>query len=600
MAYFDPLNKFYKSVTGAVSEGEKVVFRVRGDFSFCNLIVLRDGDTHKNAFSMDKKGDFFEKEISFSCGLYNYAFAVDNGAYIGLGENYSGKLFPEFVGFQLSVYAEDYVTPDWLTGGVIYQIFPDRFNIGDKDKTVGSGKVLRKDTFGTPHFEPDAQGKVLNNDFFGGDFKGIECKLDYLSSLGVTAVYLNPIFKAYSNHRYDTGDYESIDEFLGGEEGFKSLISEGEKRGIKFIIDGVFNHTGDDSVYFNKYGTYDSVGAFQSEKSRYYKWYKFIEYPEIYESWWGISILPALDKTNPDYVDFITGENGIIEKYTEMGIGGWRLDVVDELPDEFVKKIRRALKRINNNAVLIGEVWEDASNKVSYGVRREYFLGNELDSVMNYPLKDAIIDFVINGNAKRLEYVIKEQIDHYPSCALNLLMNILSTHDTFRLISAVGDANVSGKTKAELSQIKLTGNELEIAKKRVKIAALLQYTLYGVPSLYYGDEIGMQGYSDPLNRAFFKWNEIDEDLLSFYKSLGALRKNYSVFMGGDIDIKLVSDGFFSFKRADLNCELFVAVNVGKKPKTLLFEGELTDVLSGKNVKDQLTLNTYEFAVLIHE
>ena len=600
MKYYDPLDCFYKSTVGGVKEDEKITFRVKGDFPFCNLIYRLDGSDINNVISMEKKGDFFETEISFSIGLYFYCFSVDDGRFLGKGKEYLGVVtdVPKF--FQLLVSSKDYRTPSWIKGGVIYQIFPDRFYRGEKNKTVGKDKILRNDFNGIPYYLPDKNGRVLNNDFFGGDFKGIIEKLDYLKDLGVSVIYLNPIFKAYSNHRYDIGDYMAIDPLLGTEEDFILLVKKAKENGISIILDGVFNHTGTDSVYFNKYGNYPSVGAYQSTDSKYYDWYKFIDYPDKYEAWWGVPDLPALNKNNALYIDFITGKDGVLEKYTKMGIGGWRLDVVDELPDEFVEKIRCAVKGINNNAIIIGEVWEDATNKISYGVRRKYFSGNELDSVMNYTLKDAILHYVNFGDSKFLSFTVKEQIDHYPENVLNSLMNILSTHDTFRLLSAVGGVDVSGKTKEEMSKIKIPENKLSDAIKRQKAAALLQFTLPGVPSVYYGDEIGMQGYTDPLNRGYFSWDNVNNDILSFYRKLGALRSDYDVFAEGKTEIIYDNDGVFVFKRKNENSEVFIALNFGKEAKDLSFTGELFDCISENKYTNIYKLNKNDFVVLIKD
>lgn len=596
--YYNPLDKFFKSITGAVKENESLTFRVSGDFLACTLVIRKDGSLLDEFYPMERQGDFFFKEISFSRGLYWYRFYVENGNYIGLSSDYTGELTDSPQGFQLTVYADYFTSPSWLNGGIIYQIFPDRFCVGDKDKFIEDGKLMHLDWEDTPVFKPNENGQVVNNDFFGGDIKGIISKLDYLKELNVSAIYLNPIFKAFSNHRYDTGDYMQIDPMLGTEEDLKELIEKAQEKDIKIILDGVFNHTGDDSLYFNKYGNYSSVGAYQSENSPFKSWYKFINYPKEYESWWGISVLPAVNKTS-GYVDFITGENGVIDKYTKMGIGGWRLDVVDELPDAFVKKIRLAAKKANKNAIVIGEVWEDATNKISYGARREYFIGDELDSVMNYPLKDAVIDYVLNRDCKKLSFVIKEQIDHYPNQSLNLLMNILATHDTFRLLSALGDTSVAGKTKDEMSRIFMSGQEYERAKNRLKTAVLLQYTLYGVPSVYYGDEAGMQGYTDPLNRKTYPWGKEDKDILDFYKRMGEIRRANSAFCNGELKIICETEGLFGFTRANERSEVAVIVNLSDKDKVFDFNGKLKDLLSGNVFDNKITVKQGDKFVLVN-
>lgn len=596
--HYNPLDKFHKSILGAVSTAETLVLRVKGNFNSVELRVRRDGEEIEKKVALSFNGDFFECNLSLPVGLYWYYFAVD-GRFLSLGNDYCAELTDKISCFQLTFYQDDYKVPDWLKGGIIYQIFPDRFSIGVQGKKAPKGKVLHEDLSDTPMFLPDKKGEVQNNDFFGGDLIGIKNKISYLNSLGVTAIYLNPIFKAYSNHRYDTGDYNKIDELLGTEEDLRSLIDECKKNGIKIIIDGVFNHTGSDSIYFNKKGNYDALGAYQSKNSPYYKWFKFIKYPDLYESWWGIKTLPATDKDNEEFLNFIAGENGVLEKYIKMGIGGVRLDVVDELPTRFVRKIRDIVKKTDNEAVIIGEVWEDASNKIAYDVRREYFLGKELDSVMNYPLKNAIISYVLFGDVSELENTIKTQIDHYPKQVLDILMNMLATHDTFRLISALSGKDVSSLSKTEMSKIRLSDAEREIAILRCKIASLIQYTLYGVPSVYYGDEIGMEGYKDPLNRKFFEWDKIGNELNIWYAKLGKIRKELKVFAEGETTLVYAKGGALCFKRESKNGEVLIAVNLEDNEVNLDFDGELFELISEKTYQNSVTLNKNEFGIFVN-
>ena len=379
-------------------------------------------------------------------------------------------------------------------------------------------------------------------------------------------------------------DYMKIDGLLGGEEDLKELIEKAEERGIKIILDGVFNHTGSDSVYFNKNGTYDSLGAYQSKKSPYYKWYKFNEYPDDYESWWGIKTLPAVNENEKSYIEFITGKNGVIEKYAAMGIGGFRLDVADELPDEFIKKIRKTLKGVNENAILIGEVWEDATNKISYGRRRTYFLGEELDCVMNYTLKDAIVKFVKDKNARAFSYTVKEAKDHYPKEVFNINMNILSTHDTKRILTALSNAP-DVFSKAEKAAFHLSGKEKKEAVLRLKTASLLQYTLNGVPSLYYGDEAGMEGFEDPFNRLYYPWGKEDKEIFSWYKLLGKIRREHGVFKDGDYKELYVDRNFLCFERRNEEEVVAVAVNLGESEYTLNFNGVMKDLIKEKNYEN---------------
>lgn len=595
--FYNPLDKFYKSITGAVPDNKQVKFRVKGNFDSVLLLLKKDGEETDTCYAMEKINDYFELSLKLQCGLYFYCFWLPNNEFIGLGDDYVGVKTYTPERFQLSVYSHDFYVPEWIKGGVIYQIFPDRFcRVGEKIK-LPDYKVLHDNWLDTPVYLPNEQGEVLNNDFFGGNLKGIASKLEYLEKLGVTTIYLNPIFKAYSNHRYDTGNYMQIDELLGTESDFVELINKANKKGINIILDGVFNHTGADSVYFNKYGRYDSLGAYQSENSKYYSWYSFDKHPDKYESWWGIKTLPAVNESDSGFIDYIAGENGVLEHYTKLGVKGWRLDVVDELPDSFVKKIRSAVKNVDNDAIIIGEVWEDASNKIAYDVRREYFLGYELDSVMNYPLKNAILDFVRNGQVTMLSKVVKEQIDHYPSDVLHSLMNILSTHDTLRLITALSGEDLNGKTKSQMEKTFIPQENLDNAKLKLRIATFLQYTLYGVPSVYYGDEIGMQGYVDPLNRRCYPWGNEDNELIEFFSILGKMRKEFSAFNNGDTEIVFSEDGVIVFKRITKDCEVLVCVNVDKETYLIEFDGELMEFFSGKTVNNGYDLLSNSMALL---
>ena len=594
---YNPLSTDYKSIIGAVPNNEKIKFRVKGDFDSVIFVIQKDNEDICH-YQMQKNANFFEVELTFTVGLYFYYFIVGD-KFISLSNNFLGEISNEINPFQLSVYDSNFKVPNALKGGVIYQIFPDRFNSVGEIKEI-DGRILHKDKNELPIFAPDEKGEVKNNDFFGGNLKGIIEKLDYLKELSVSAIYLNPIFKAYSNHRYDTGDYMQIDPMLGTEEDLIELINKANERGVKIILDGVFNHTGSDSLYFNKDGNYDGVGAFQSKNSPYFCWYDFTDFPK-YNSWWGIKTLPAVNKgEDSPFIDFICGSNGVLEHYTKFGIGGVRLDVVDELPAHFVEKIRKAVKKMNKDAVIIGEVWEDASNKISYGKRRKYFSGDELDSVMNYPLKNAIISFVKGGEAKDLSYIIKEQTDHYPKTVLNNLMNILSTHDTCRLLSALSNVDTNGKTKEELSKISLNKEEYEKAVFLLKVATLLQFTLPGVPSIYYGDEIGMQGFSDPLNMCYFAWDNIDYDILSHYKKLANLRKSYSVFSFGDYKEIYASKGVLLYKIKDEEGEVMVAINLSKDSVYLNFTGSMKEYFTNENAFNGYSLKSGSFAVFTNE
>ncbi len=592
---YNSLSKQHKSITGAIPSDTKLTVRVKNIFDSVLLLIQKDGEEKIAEYPMNNRGDFFEVDFFLKKGLYYYWFRTGDGLFLGKGNLFDAVICEKPDKYQLTVYDKDYKAPDWIKGGVIYQIFPDRFYSSKENFRAQKGKVLREDWGGMPRFLPNEEGEVLNNDFFGGDLKGITQKLDYLKSLGVNCIYLNPIFKAYSNHRYDTGNYMEIDPLLGDIYDLKDLIDKASENGIKIVLDGVFNHTGSDSLYFNKNSTYEEVGAYQSKNSKYYSWFNFKSYPNDYESWWGIKTLPATNKQKGGYRDFIVGENGVLDYYTKLGVAGWRLDVVDEIPGDFVKDISSKVKTVNNNAIIIGEVWEDASNKISYGVRREYFQGNELDSVMNYPLRNSIIDFVKTKNPYELLNVIYTQIDHYPETSLHSLMNILSTHDTFRIISALSNIDVNGKSKEEQSRLFIEQKDLAKAIFRVKVASLLQYTLCGVPSLYYGDEIGMQGFVDPLNRKCFNWESINHDLVSWYRKLGEIRTRFSCLNNGSFELVFVDKGIFIFKRLGKK-ELLVAINISNESCYIDFEGSMHEISSGKEYKNEYNLESNSIAL----
>lgn len=591
--YYNPLDPACKSVLGGVRQNESFTIRIFGKSDEpCIFVLQRDGCEAQSLHMQNISGGW-ELQLSFAePGLYFYWFRL-GGRRAALGEDRNAEFSDSASAYQILVYRECFATPAWFKGGIMYQIFPDRF-FKSGETLAEKGKWLHRDWHETPEFRPNEKGKILNNDFFGGNFRGILKKLDYLQSLHVTVIYLNPIFRAFSNHRYDTGDYMQLDPMLGSEEDFAALVSECGKRGIRLILDGVFNHTGDDSRYFNKYGTYDEIGAYQSKDSKYYSWYNFRHFPDKYDSWWGIDVLPAVNENCPSYIDFITGENGVLRRWMKYPLGGFRLDVADELPDEFVAKIRSAVKSANGDAVVIGEVWEDASNKIAYSTRRKYFQGEELDSVMNYPLKDAIINFVVSGNTSLLRRTVGMLLDHYPKCVLDSLMNILGTHDTVRVLTALG--GVCAYNKEEMAVLKLSAEQRAVATERLKIAAILLYTFFGVPCIYYGDEIGMEGYSDPFCRKPFAWDLIDEDILSHYRWLGELRSRYTAFRDGDYRELYHDDNCIVFERRKGKEAAITVANLGNNKYTLRFNGVLYNQLSGERCVDRVDIEPHHIAV----
>ena len=591
---FNSRKSYHKSKFGAVKENDTVCFRVvlPRDIGCTGvtMIIRRDAERREEGFRCCFRWDRMEGTdeewwaLDYKpekAGLYMYSFEcytpwgttciTDSGNGIGTF-SYDGKEF------QITVFEENFKTPDWLKGGVIYQIFPDRFYFSGREKKMPADRVFRRDWGGEPEWRPTPDGKVLNNDYFGGDLKGIEEKLSYIKELGVSCIYLNPIFEANSNHRYDTADYTKIDSALGTEKDFKHLCKKAEEAGISVILDGVFSHTGSDSVYFNKKNRYDSVGAYQSKNSPYYNWYSFEEYPDKYASWWGIDILPEVDETNDSFIEFITGENGIARKWLRSGARGWRLDVADELPDKFLDAFREAIKKEKSDALLLGEVWEDASNKISYGVRRRYLQGKQLDSVMNYPFAEAVTHFVSTGKAEGFTDKIMTVLENYPKAVTDVLMNHIGTHDTMRAITALAGESCEYRDREWQSEKKLSEEEHECGIRLMKVASLIQFTLPGVPSVYYGDEAGMQGYKDPFNRFCYPWGNENEELLSWYKELGKFRRSHSVFKEGIFEPVSEADGVIAYRRKDGENEITVIVNRNETEITYYLDEE---TLSGK-------------------
>ena len=472
--------------------------------------------------------------------------------------------------FQQTVYDENFVTPDFLKGGIMYQIFPDRFFKSNQEKkNVPTTRVLRK--WGdTPYWNEEQMNGIWNNDYFGGDLKGIEEKLPYIADLGVTCIYLNPIFESHSNHRYDTADYEKVDSLLGDENDLKSLCKKSkEKYGISIILDGVFSHTGCDSRYFNMYNHYNDVGAYNSKQSPYYSWYKFINWPDDYHSWWGIKLLPEVIEEDESYRNYICGKNGILKKWLKCGIAGYRLDVADELPDIFLDDLRKSVKSENPNAIIIGEVWEDATNKFAYGQRRKYLLGEELDSVMNYPFADAVLDFVRFANGDSFFNSVMSIVENYPPQVLSVLMNHIGTHDTVRAITRLAGENPDGHDRTwQFEHNTLSKFDYLRGVSMMKIASLIQFTLPGVPSIYYGDEIGMQGMKDPFNRGCMAWDDVNDELLKWYKRLGQIRHSSKAFINGDFEKVYCDGGVIAYSR---NCEsdsVLVAINNSNESKKI--------------------------------
>ena len=594
---FDSRSESCKKPYGAVPCGTAVSYTVRPlrreGWSRCVLVTQRefsgqtaelelpytgqDGD--RNRFSGIFSAPAEPELVWYWFRLFREdgsSILLDRSGYHG-GENVQS--------WQLTVYEES-STPAWFGCGVVYQIFPDRFcrlELPDPAGMVGS-RTIHENWSDLPDWRPDAQGEVRNCDFFGGSLQGILSKLDDLADFGVTVLYLNPVFESASNHRYNTADYRAIDPMLGTEDDFHHLCQEAKRRGIRVILDGVFNHTGSQSRYFNADGFYSDTGAAQSPDSPYYHWYSFHPWPADYDAWWGIRTLPAVREDAPDYRDFIIrGQDSVVRHWLRAGASGWRLDVADELPDDFIGEIRTAMEETAPDSFLLGEVWEDATAKIAYSMRRRYLLGQELHGVMNYPFRTALIAYLLGGDADEFRETLESLRENYPPHAFYSLMNFLSTHDTPRILTVLGADHVPG-SKEERAVFRLSPARRQLGLKRLRLAALVLFTFPGAPTVYYGDEAGMEGWEDPFNRAGYPWGQEDSELKSFFSKLAHLRREQPALQTGQLHWRWTAGSLLVFARELDGQLLTTVVNAADTPQTLTlpwFGDTARDLLSSE-------------------
>ena len=594
---FDSRSESCKKPYGAVPCGTAVSYTVRPlrreGWSRCVLVTQRefsgqtaelevpctgqDGD--RNRFSGIFSAPAEPELVWYWFRLFREdgsSILLDRSGYHG-GENVQS--------WQLTVYEES-STPAWFGCGVVYQIFPDRFcrlELPDPAGMVGS-RTIHENWSNLPDWRPDAQGEVRNCDFFGGSLQGILSKLDDLADFGVTVLYLNPVFESASNHRYNTADYRAIDPMLGTEDDFHHLCQEAKRRGIRVILDGVFNHTGSQSRYFNADGFYSDTGAAQSPDSPYYHWYSFHPWPADYDAWWGIRTLPAVREDAPDYRDFIIrGQDSVVRHWLRAGASGWRLDVADELPDDFIGEIRTAMEETAPDSFLLGEVWEDATTKIAYSMRRRYLLGQELHGVMNYPFRTALIAYLLGGDADEFRETLESLRENYPPHAFYSLMNFLSTHDTPRILTVLGADHVPG-SKEERAVFRLSPARRQLGLKRLRLAALVLFTFPGAPTVYYGDEAGMEGWEDPFNRAGYPWGQEDSELKSFFSKLAHLRREQPALQTGQLHWRWTAGSLLVFARELDGQLLTTVVNAADTPQTLTlpwFGDTARDLLSSE-------------------
>ena len=579
----------YKTPYGAVPSGTSVQFTLRPERAAgFSRAVLRA--------RLEMRGDELLTVsmpwVGTKLGVDEFSGTLNIGEYVGLVwysfvlEGLDGRR-KELGEYQLTVYDRDENVPGWFGEGVSYQIFPDRFfrtRIPDPAGLVG-GRTVHQGWSEEPDYRPDEKGEVRNRDFFGGNLPGITEKLDYLQSLGVGTVYLCPIFEAAENHRYGTADYSRIDPMLGTNEDFKTLCDELHRRGMRLMLDGVFNHTGYVSRYFNGDGFYPGEGACQSEESPYRPWFQFKNWPKEYESWWGIYSLPAVNENDPSYRDFIFGgEDSVVRRWLRAGADGWRLDVADELPDDFVHGIHAAARAEKPDAVVIGEVWEDGTTKIAYDVRRKHLLGGHCDGLMNYPFRTALLDYLQGGGAQQFVEQMETLRENYPPFAFYSAMNALGTHDTLRVLTLLGAGSAhTDKGKDWRAVRRLTPYERQHGKELLKVGAAVLFCFPGSPTVYYGDEAGMEGFEDPFNRRTFPWGNEDKELTDRFQQLGKLRKQSSALRRGDLRWLTGEGDVLAFTRTQADETILCACNVGTAEQTLRLPDGRWAMLLGQGI-----------------
>lgn len=597
---FNPWRSKYKEPFGAllVNSLVRLSIEVIAEQIEAVTLVLHKDFKETQRVKMENTGAGFytyEYFLNQGPGLYFYHFEVqlkvgETIEFFFLGASPDGgdgrvqTIESEVWDFQLTCYNQAEVTPDWYREGVFYQVFPDRFYNGNTSGLVNHGK---KNSFiyatkeDDPLYIKDSKGEILRWDFFGGNLKGVQAKIPYLKELGVTGLYLNPIFEAASNHRYDTGDFLAIDPVLGTEEDFKALLAALHDNGMHLILDGVFSHVGQNSRYFNRDGFYGTnQGAYRDIRSPYYAWFQFVNYPQTYQSWWGITDLPTIDKTNRTYQDFIYGnKQSVISKWTALGVDGWRLDVADELPEVFISGIRQNLNQYPEK-VLIGEVWEDASNKISYKERRNYILGNQLQGVMNYPLRDGVIALLTNqASAEKIAKSFTRLYENYPRDVFFNNFNNIGTHDTERIFTVLD-------------------NQL----KKLDLAIGLLFVFAGVPCIYYGDEVGLTGGKDPENRKFYPWEKENHSIYALFKKWIDFRKGHQLLVTGDLSF-FYTNHLFGVLRREGNHYVALLLNPTNVPvkveESLTFiveETPMTAEIRQRFTNQEIAENSYS---LIH-
>lgn len=512
--------------------------------------------------------------------------------------------------FRQTVYAPDFRVPGWAQDAVYYYIFPERFRNGDpaNDRLAGFGAAAEVEHHANWTDKPyrpgsgDGSDRRYSNDFFGGDLRGITDKLDYIAGLGANTIYMTPIFAAASNHKYDTGDYTRIDPAFGSNDDFRRLTAEASRRGIRVVVDASFNHTGRNSIYFDRYAQHPGIGALEGgvvrRDSPYAGWYQLdgskADPDDRYAGWTGAKDLPELNEMAPSFRQFTFGApDSVTRQWLQRGASGWRMDVAPWVPDAFWREWRTTVKTTDPEAVTIAETWFDAS---------KYFLGDTFDGTMNYIFRNTAIDIASGGNAAANYRNIELTREMYPPQAMRASMNLLSTHDTARTLWLLGDRGNDAARTAE-------------AKRRYRLALFMQMTWPGAPTIFYGDEVGLTGGEDPDNRGTYPWADQggrpDQTMLADVRRLITLRRANPLLARGTLGAPLYADDNVVVVPRQLDgTYAIVAINNAAKARTVSLQlnrnfakASFVDAITGAAVPSdngqiRLTIDAFYGTVLL--
>lgn len=551
---------------------------------------------------------YFSEDVELGTKAnYNYyfSFRANGGLYNFKKNNYTGdQNVMDGEKWKMSV---NFDVPDWAKGKIMYHVFVDRFNRAGNEKLKPMPRrTIHKRWNEEQIIGPNEEG-IWNADFYGGNLKGVEEKLEYIKSLGTSIIYLSPVVYSQSNHRYDTADYEQVDPYAGTNEDLRSLCNKAHKMGMKVILDSVFNHTGNDSRYFNEYNSFNEVGAFQSRDSKYYPFYRkyFSNNQTYFDYWWGFGNLPTCDGNSREWQEYIFGEGGVIDKWFALGIDGLRLDVADELSDYFIEGIRKAVKRNKEDGFILGEVWENPMR-----MNRGYLSsGKGMDSVMDYPLVDALIRYYKYCDVDKLRRVLYEIKNEYPDATIQSLMNFTSTHDISRGINLFATYDFkqyehwawepSSDNREWQKNFVLSKEDYERGKAIYKSYIYSLAFLPGNLSIFYGDEMGLEGMGNLSNRKPFPKEVKDKELLEYFRSIGRMRNHEQFLEKADLEIYDINSDLLMFRRINGNQDALITVNrTGEVKKTPIpSEYQRSSALYSLNNSTVKDINPYGGLVL---